>query len=76
MTFDLHYPNNRKATMYRMWVQRVYTVASVLELSYSELWELPEQEFLVLEELAREIQKKRQEERQKLVAQQERQRGR
>ena len=65
MTFDLHYSNDRKAEAYKMWVRRVYYVASVLELSYSELWDLPEQEFLVLEGLAAEVlaaRKKRKEE--------------
>lgn len=52
MTFDLHYPNDKKAEAFKMWVRRVYYVASTLKLSYTELWELPEQEFLVLEEIA------------------------
>ena len=52
MTFDLHYPNDCKAEAFTMWVKRIYYVASTLALSYNELWELPEQEFLVLEEIA------------------------
>lgn len=76
MTFDLHYPNDKKAAAYRMWVQRVYTVANILELSYLEMWELPEQEFLVLEEMAQEIQKKRLEQKQQLIAQQGNRNGR
>ena len=58
MTFDLHYSNDKKADAFRMWVRR---------LSYSELWELPEQEFLVLEEIKDEIIQKREEDKKKLM---------
>lgn len=52
MTFDLHYSNDQKAEAFRIWVRRIYYVASTLNLSYLEMWELPEQEFLILEEMA------------------------
>ena len=58
MTFDLQAPNERKPEIYKNWIRRVAFVAMTLKFSYSELWELPEQEFLVLEELAVEIQNK------------------
>lgn len=58
MTFDLQYSNEHKAEAYKIWVKRVYAVANTLSLSYAELWDLPEQEFLVLEELAIEQREK------------------
>ena len=58
MTFDLHYPDNVKAEAYRNWIRRIYSVSSILHISYSELWDLPEQEFLVLEEIALQTMKK------------------
>lgn len=58
MTFDLHYSNEHKAEAFKIWVKRVYAVASTLRLSYAELWDLPEQEFLVLEELAIEARER------------------
>lgn len=67
MTFDLHYSNDKKADAFRMWVRRIYSVANTLGLSYSELWELPEQEFLVLEEIKDEIIQKREEDKKKLM---------
>lgn len=61
MIFDLHYKNEDKADAFKMWVRRVYLVASTLSLSYKELWELPEQEFLILEQISDEIIKKKRE---------------
>lgn len=58
MTFDLHYPDNLKAEAYRNWIRRIYSVSSILHISYSELWDLPEQEFLVLEEIALQTMEK------------------
>lgn len=69
MTFDLHYDRERKAEEFRTWIRRVYLVASTLQLSYKELWELPEQEFLVLEEIARETIKRKQEQQEKALQQ-------
>lgn len=67
MTFDLHYSNDQKAEAYKMWVRRVYLVASTLSLSYLELWELPEQEFLVLEEIATAIIEKRKQQKAEML---------
>ena len=67
MTFDLHYSNDKKAEAFRMWVRRIYSVSNTLGMSYSELWELPEQEFLVLEELSEEVRKKREEQKKELT---------
>lgn len=51
MLFDLYdVPKDKE---YEYWVKRVHFVASVLEYDYFKLWELPEFEFLILEELAR-----------------------
>ena len=58
MTFDLHYPDDVKAEAYKNWIRRIYSVSSILHISYSELWDLPEQEFLVLEEIALQTMKK------------------
>lgn len=69
MTFDLHYPNDVKAAAYKNWVKRVYVVASTLNLSYLELWELPEQEFLVLEEIALEMQQRAKEQKEEIMNQ-------
>ncbi len=69
MTFDLHYSNDKKPEVYRMWVRRIYSVANTLGMSYSELWELSEQEFLVLEELAKEVQESREQQRKEILAQ-------
>lgn len=66
MTFDLHYSNEHKAEAYKLWVKRIYAVASTLNLSYAELWDLPEQEFLVLEEIAAEQREAEIEKRKKL----------
>lgn len=68
ITFDLHYPNDKKSEAFKTWVKRVYLVASTLNLSYKELWELPEQEFLVLEEISEEVIKKRKENQEKLLS--------
>lgn len=59
MTFDLHYPDDLKAEAYKNWIRRIYSVSSILHISYSELWDLPEQEFLVLEELALQTMQKK-----------------
>lgn len=59
MTFDLHYPDDLKAEAYKNWIRRIYSVSSILRISYSELWDLPEQEFLVLEELALQTMQKK-----------------
>ncbi|MCM1323010.1 MAG: hypothetical protein NC218_02390 [Acetobacter sp.] len=69
MTFDLHYSNDKKADAFRMWIRRIYSVANILGMSYSELWELPEQEFLVLEELSVEVREKREQQKQELLEQ-------
>lgn len=66
MIFDLHYKNEDKAEAFKMWVKRVYMVASTLNLSYKELWELPEQEFLILEQISDEIIKKQKEAQEEL----------
>lgn len=58
MVFDLHYPDELKAEAYKNWIKRIYSVSSILRISYSELWDLPEQEFLVLEEIALQTMKK------------------
>lgn len=58
MTFDLHYPDEIKAEAYKNWIRRIYSVSSILNISYSELWDLPEQEFLVLEEIALQTMQK------------------
>jgi hypothetical protein len=68
MTFDLHYPNEKKSDAFKTWVRRIYLVASTLNLSYNELWELPEQEFLVLEEISEEVIKKKKEAQEKLLS--------
>jgi hypothetical protein len=67
MTFDLHYKNETKSEAFKIWVKRIYLVASTLNLSYKELWELPEQEFLVLEEISDEVIKKKKENQEKLL---------
>lgn len=67
LTFDLHYSEQHKAEGYKIWVRRIYAVASILHFSYSELWDLSEQEFLVLEELSQEIVRKQKEARQQLL---------
>lgn len=59
MTFDLHYPDDIKAEAYKNWIRRIYSVSSILRISYSELWDLPEQEFLVLEEIALQTMQKK-----------------
>lgn len=59
MTFDLHYPDDLKAEAYKNWIRRIYSVSSILRISYSELWDLPEQEFLVLEEIALQTMQKK-----------------
>ena len=66
MIFDLHYKNEQKAEAFKMWVKRIYLVASNLSLSYTELWELPEQEFIILEQLSDDIIKKKQEAQEEL----------
>ena len=66
MTFDLHYPNEQKAEAFKLWVRRIYIVASTLSLSYKELWDLPEQEFLVLEQISDEIIKRKKEEQDRI----------
>ena len=67
MTFDLHYSNDKKAEAFKIWVRRIYSVSNILGMSYSELWELPEQEFLVLEELANEVREKREQQKKDLA---------
>ena len=59
MTFDLHYPDDLKAEAYKNWIRRIYSVSSILRISYSELWDLPEKEFLVLEEIALQTMQKK-----------------
>ena len=67
LTFDLHYDNDKKAEMYKLWVERVYSAANTLQMSYSELWDLPEQEFLLLENIANKIKKKQEEDRKQIL---------
>lgn len=67
LTFDLHVDNKYKAAQLKNWIQRVYSVAATLQMSYSELWDLPEQEFLVLEELSAEVQKKQEAQKREIL---------
>ena len=66
MVFDLHVDNDKKAELLKIWIKRAYYVASTLQLSYLEMWELPEQEFLVLEEIAMQILDERKKKQQEL----------
>lgn len=66
-TFDLQEDNNRKAEQYRNMVQRVLTTANTLSLSYSELWDLPMQEYLVLEEQAEKVIEKQKKDREEIL---------
>lgn len=50
MLFDLY--NIDKSGEYEYWVNRVHFVASMLEYDYFKLWDLPELEFEILEEIA------------------------
>ena len=74
MTFDLHYRNDQKAEAFKLWVKRVYLVANTLSLSYKELWDLPEQEFLLLEEMSDEIIKRKEENQEEFKKQAQRRR--
>lgn len=67
LTFDLHEDNNRKAEQYRNMVKRVLTTANTLSLNYSELWDLPMQEYLVLEEQAEKVIEKQKKDREELM---------
>lgn len=55
MTFDLHLDEKDKQGEYTSWINRILFVSNTLEISYSEIWQLPEQEFLLLERIAQEI---------------------
>lgn len=68
MTFDLHCSNEEKSENFKAWVKRIYLVSSTLNLNYSELWDLPEQEFMVLEGISDEVTKAKKEMQQKLQA--------
>lgn len=50
MLFDLFDIPREKA--FKHWVERVHFVASVLQYDYFKLWELPEHEFVMLEDFA------------------------
>lgn len=75
LTFDLQYRREIKAEAYRMWIRRVYNVSATLKMSYSELWDLPEQEFLVLENLAIEIQDKEKQQQKEIVEELQQRKG-
>lgn len=66
MLFDLY--AIPKEVEYDYWVKKVYFVSSVLNMDYFKLWDLPEYEFSILEDLAKEeveTRKKRLEEAKK-----------
>lgn len=67
LTFDLQEDNDKKAEQYRRMVKRVLTTANTLSLNYSELWDLPMQEYLVLEEQAEKVIEKQKKERDELM---------
>ena len=67
LTFDLQEDNDKKAEQYRRMVKRVLTTANTLSLNYSELWDLPMQEYLVLEEQAEKVIEKQKRERDELM---------
>lgn len=50
MLFDLY--DVPKELEYDHWVKRIHLVASVLGYDYFKLWDIPEHEFLILEEMA------------------------
>lgn len=52
MLFDLY--DCPKEIEYEHWVRRVHLVAQVLGYDYFKLWEIPELEFIILENLAHE----------------------
>ena len=55
--FDLHALD--KGEEYKLWVRRISNVASILEYDYFKLWEIPEHEFKLLEEIANEMRENR-----------------
>lgn len=67
LTFDLHYTEKYKAKSLQIWIKRIYSVASILHFNYECLWDISEQEFIVLEELAREVIEKQKEAKQRLL---------
>lgn len=58
MTFDLHLDPKDKQGEYTSWVNRILSVSTALELSYFDLWQIPEHEFEMLENIAREMREK------------------
>lgn len=59
MLFDLY--DTPKELEFKYWVKRVHFVASVLGYDYFKLWQIPEYEFKILEQLAKDEIKKRKE---------------
>ena len=69
MTFDLHLSSDLKSDEYELWVKRIYAVSSTLNISYETLWNIPEYEFLILENISKETIDKRQQRQQELLNQ-------
>lgn len=67
MTFDLHLSPNLKSEEYELWVNRVYTVSSTLNIPYDSIWQMTEYEFLIFENIAKETIDKRQQKQQELI---------
>lgn len=59
MLFDLY--DEEQGRTYEYWVKRVHLVAQVLGYDYFKLWDLPEVEFKILEDLANQELEKRKE---------------
>lgn len=55
MTFDLHLNEKDKKGEYTSWVNRILNVSTTLEIPYSDIWQMPEHEFLLLEEITNKI---------------------
>lgn len=69
MTFDLHLSPNLKSDEYELWVNRVFTVSSTLNIPYDSIWQMTEYEFLIFENLTKETLEKREKKSQELLDQ-------
>ena len=59
MLFDLY--DEEPGKTYEYWIKRVHLVSQVLGYDYFKLWDLPEVEFKILENLATQELEKRKE---------------
>jgi len=67
MTFDLFIDSDKKAEEFDLWVRRIYLVSSTLSIPYDSLWQMPEHEFLIMENLAKSELDKREKKQQELL---------